>query len=62
MTARLHLPHPHLAEVAVEAARDVFHHLRKAKPTYTDPAVIARWAEWLTPEEWEHEHDGRTDR
>lgn len=60
MTKRLHLPH--LPHVAAEAVANALHHFRKPKPTYTDPAAIARWAEWLTPEEWEHEHDGRGER
>lgn len=62
MTRHLHLPHPHLPEVAAEALAEALHHFRKPKPIHTDPAVIARWAEWLTPEEWEREHDGRTQR
>lgn len=62
MTRHLHLPHPHLPDAVADALTHAAHHLRKPKPTYTDPAVIARWSEWLTPEEWEHEHDGSRER
>lgn len=60
MTARLHLPH--LPGVAAEAVREALYHFRKPKPVYTDPAAIERWAEWLTPDEWEHQHIGREDQ
>ena len=61
MNARIHLPHLHVADVA-EALKDAAHHFHKPKPVYTDPAVIERWREWLTPEEWEREHHGGGER
>jgi hypothetical protein len=51
MSAHLHLP-----ALAVEATKNALHHFRKPKPAHTDPAVIARWAEWLTPDQWMAEH------
>lgn len=62
MSARLHLPHPHLVDVVRDVLQEARYHLGKPRPVYTDPAVIERWGEWLTPDEWEHEHDGSADR
>ncbi len=67
MTAHLHLRHPHLPLVdrfmacVHEGIIDgAFDHLRHRKPpvAYTDPAVIAEWAQWQTPDEWAHKHMG----
>jgi hypothetical protein len=61
MSGHLRLPHPHLAEVVAEALRDAAHHFQKPKPVYTDPAVIEAWGRWLTPEQWERQHSGRSE-
>ncbi len=59
MTARLHLPHPHIAARVAEVFEHALHEcLHKPVPVYTDPAAVARWAEWKTPEQWQAEHDG----
>jgi hypothetical protein len=66
VTAHLHLPHlPHprlsdgfiacLLEGVLEGA---FDHLHRPPVAHTDPAVIAAWGEWKTPQEWEAEHGG----
>lgn len=49
----------HLAEIACAAVHEAMQHFHKPKPTYTDPAVIKRWGEWLTPDQWEDKHTGR---
>lgn len=57
-----HLPHPHLpdiAEVAAHVLTETRLHLGHSQVVYTDPAVIAAWGEWLTPEQWEDKHSGR---
>lgn len=58
MSARLHLPHPHIADGFLAAFGEgvfdrLFHH---DAPAYTDPSAVARWAEWLTPDQWMAEH------
>ncbi|MEV0247910.1 hypothetical protein AB0H76_15060 [Nocardia sp. NPDC050712] len=63
MSRHLHLPHPHLPDIAEVAARVLVEtrlHLARPKVAHIDPAAVARWGEWLTPEQWEDEHTGRS--
>lgn len=61
--SRLHLPHPHIAARVAAAFEHALHHgLCHSRPAATDPAAIERWAEWLTPSQWEAEHGGKEDR
>lgn len=50
MNTHLHLPHIsdlHWQQLLVDAFQQARHHgLHKPKPVYTDPAVIAAWAEY----------------
>lgn len=58
------LPHPHLpdiTEIAAHVLEETRRHLRRPKPVYPDPDAVARWSEWLTPDEWDDEHTGRTE-
>jgi hypothetical protein len=62
VSTRLHLPHPHIAQrfatgFALSAAAGLFHHC--APVAHTDPAAVARWAEWQTPDQWLTEHGHR---
>jgi len=67
--SRLHVPHPRLADRFLACVHQgllegAFDHLRHPKPpvAHTDPAVVADWASWLTPDEWEHRHNGTGER
>ena len=54
-----HLPHPRIADAFVECLREgLAAHLHRAPVVRTDPATVASWAEWLTPDEYEHQHMG----
>lgn len=64
MTTRLHLPRPHIAErlateYAISAAVGLLH---RAPVAHTDSAAVARWAEWLTPDQWMAEHGRKETR
>ncbi|AHH20758.1 hypothetical protein NONO_c59820 [Nocardia nova SH22a] len=43
-------------EGAIHGAADRLFH----RPTRTDPAVIAAWAEWQTPDQWADQHGRST--
>lgn len=58
MNTHLHLPHPRLCERVVAALEHANERLHLTAQAHTDPAAVARWAEWKTPDEWEREHDG----
>jgi hypothetical protein len=59
MSARLHLPHPHIAARMAAAFEQALHHALSADDITTS-AAVQRWAEWTPTHQWMAEH-GRTE-
>lgn len=57
----LHLPHPRIAS---KFAAAFTHGVRDAidADTLTDPAAVAAWAQWQTPDQWLASHGGQEDQ